>query len=81
MMDAYQVESVCIWSEAEQWEKTHGLSKRNYRVGKEQRVSLLYLGHLAASDLHLEGEEHRAFMIEWLAQHLPEDLPQNGGLA
>jgi len=81
MMDAFQVESVCTWSEAEQWEKTHGLSKRNYRVGKEQLVSLLYLGHLAASDLHLEGEEHRAFMIEWLARHLPEDLPQNGGWA
>jgi hypothetical protein len=39
------------------------------------------LRDLKHSDRHLKGEEHLAFMIEWRAQNLPENLPQTGGWA
>lgn len=75
MLDKRQMESISAWSEAEQWEDTHGAIKRNYSIGKEQRLVQIYLGQLAADEKQLKGAERNAFMVEWLAQHLPETLP------
>jgi hypothetical protein len=80
MLNAFQVEAIRGWTVAEQWEKTHGLQKRNYRVGKEQLITQLYLGQMAADEKQLKGPTRTAFLEEWLAQHLPENLPQTEGL-
>jgi len=80
MLDERQVRSANAWSKAEQWEQTHGLSKRNYTVGKEQLIAQIFLAQLAASDKHLKGQAHTDFIVEWLAQYLPENLPQTDSL-
>jgi hypothetical protein len=75
MLDQRQMESIRARTKAEQWEDTHGLTSRNYSVSKEQRVAQIHLGLIVADNKHLKGNEHTAFMVEWLAQNLPEKLP------
>jgi hypothetical protein len=81
MLNAFQVEAIHGWTAAEQWEETYGLHNRNYRVGKEQLITQLYLGQLAADEKQLKGQARQAFVEEWLAQLQPENLPKTGGLA
>jgi hypothetical protein len=79
MLEQYQVDAICLRTAAEQWESLHGLPERNYAVGKEQRVNQIQLGLFEADSKHLKGEEHTAFMVQWLAQRFPETLPKQEG--
>jgi hypothetical protein len=75
MLNGGQVEAIRLWSKAEQWEDDHGFENRNYWIPKEQWVSHIFLGLMAASDKCLKGEECKAFVVEWLAERLPESPP------
>jgi hypothetical protein len=80
MLDRYQVESLCAWSAAEQWEEQHGSVDVRHRWGKELRIAQLYQAHSEAQSKRLEGPAHTAFIVEWLAQQLPENLMKMGRL-
>lgn len=76
MLEDLQVELIQQRSAAEQWEALHGLSKRNYWVCKEQVINQIHIGLYDAKSKHLKGEAHTAYMFEWLAQYMPETLPE-----
>jgi hypothetical protein len=76
MLDEGQVSSIQRRTAAEQWETLHGLSKRNYQVCKEQVINQIYNGFNFAALKHLKGEALTAYIFEWLAESMPETLPE-----
>ncbi|MEB0094440.1 DUF4123 domain-containing protein [Pseudomonas sp. CCI1.2] len=81
MLDDRQMQSIYARGQAEQWEANHGPIQQSYPMGKEQLIAQVHIGQLAANSQRLEGEERRAFMVEWLAEHLPATVSSTSGLA